>query len=260
MPNAQTSRCPLASPPRLIRVGRGRVAGGGVFRYESSEYWALHLYFGHAEFEIVGRLFELGAGAITVTPVNETATYRTIAPLDHIFVHFAPGGSERPRESASILPLALAASRRAEAAAQRITECLEVRRLWPRWAEVKLWDALHEVSRLATGGEVRPEEHPVVEKARTFIDLHLPEAITLDRLADHCGVSATHLNRLFVKATGESAIRYVRGKRMELAHYLLCSTSVPVKDVAYQVGIPDLHAFNKLCKRWFDAPPTELRR
>lgn len=263
-----TVRYPLSHPPRLIRVGRGRVAGDGEFRYESSEYWALHLYFGKAQFEIAGHAFELHAGTISLSPVSELSIYKTGEPLDHIFVHFAPGAPDAPDSSDSPdermetapLPLEVGPTSRAETAAQRITECLKLRRVWPRWAELKLWDALYELSRLSSGGEVGPEEHPVVEQARTFIDLHLPESISLDRLAGHCGVSATHLNRLFVAATGESAIRYVRGKRMELAHYLLCSTSVPVKDVAYQVGIPDLHAFNKLCKRWFGAPPTELRR
>jgi len=43
---------------------------------------------------------------------------------------------------------------------------------------------------------------------------------------------------------------------MELARYLLAATNLPVKEVAFRVGIPDVNAFNKLCKGYFRAPCT----
>ena len=44
-----------------------------------------------------------------------------------------------------------------------------------------------------------------------------------------------------------------------LARYLLTRTSIPVKEIAYQVGIADIHAFNKLCKRYLGAAPSRVR-
>ncbi|TVQ22774.1 MAG: AraC family transcriptional regulator, partial [Spirochaetaceae bacterium] len=127
-------------------------------------------------------------------------------------------------------------------------------------ARLKLWEALVLLSHLSEPDRAGPAVHPAVEAALTWIDLHLPEPCTLGRIAEESGVSVTHLNRLFAGSLGVSVMRYLRNRRMELAHYLLITTGLAVKDVAYQVGIPDLHAFNKLCKAYFGLSPTAIRR
>jgi AraC-like DNA-binding protein len=241
--------------PTVLRIGRSRVPGGGRHSYHGDNYWALHLYFVEARLELGEHRFDLEPGSVTVTPANTLAVYDTGEPLDHIFVHFRP-----PAGPESSVPLHVGVSPTTEPVATALESALQVYRNDPLWAEVKLWDTLLRLSDISERERSPARRHPALEQALTYIELYLPVSCTLSELAEHCGVSATHLNRLFTSETGVSAMRYLRDRRMELAHYLLVATELPVKRIGYQVGIPDVHAFNKLCKRYFGHPPTEVRR
>ncbi len=51
-------------------------------------------------------------------------------------------------------------------------------------------------------------------------------------------------------------VGYVRRRRLEEAEHLLRNSTMPV---ARMVGILDLQAFNKACRREFGHPPRALR-
>jgi len=250
-------------PPELVRIGRARITGAGTHRYYHTDYWALHLYFAAGNWSIAGRPFSLVPGSIGLTPARCESRYETDEDLGHIFVHFAPRRPARNSEAeghpGAALPLHVPPGPTSEPIAATIVAALTAFRDDRLLSRAKLWGAIILLSRLGGVERPSPATHGAVERARTWIDLHLPEPCTLERLADEAGVSATHLNRLFTQAHGTSAMRYVRNRRMELAHYLLIATDLAVKEIAYQVGIPDLHAFNKLCKAYFGAPPRSVR-
>jgi AraC-like DNA-binding protein len=267
MSSAASARKPIlvpasvGLPPTLLRIGRARLTGGGTHRYLNESFAALHLYYAAAVCTIGSERFTIAPGSITVTPRAAESIYETEADLGHVFVHFTLDSA--PDTPTRMLPLHVPPRSRSEPIAATIVAALTAFRTDRLYARVKLWEALVLLVRLAgpDGGRGRPRApHPAVEHALTWIDLHLPEPCTLESLAEEAGVSATHLNRLFADALGVSAMRYLRNRRMELAHYLLVTTGLTVKDVAYQVGIPDLHAFNKLCKAYFGSPPKAIRR
>lgn len=52
---------------------------------------------------------------------------------------------------------------------------------------------------------------------------------------------------------------YIRRRRLERAHHLLRASTLSIPAVAAAVGIPDLQAFNKACRRELGAPPRVLR-
>lgn len=262
--------CDVSNRPKVLNIGRGRVPGNSRRTYRSDAHWALHLYFGSARFSIGSGSVVIAPGSVTLTPLGAESVYETSAPLDHIFVHLAPArpaagaGTERVR----LFPLHLAAGPEGDAVGRDIVGALEVFRLERRWAEIRLWDAVMTLARAGTTGQelqsgAQPpgdiRHLPIVERTMRYVDLHLPEPISLGVLAANERISSTHLNRLFNVAAGKSAMRYVRDRRMELAYYLLANTTLPVKEIAFQVGIPDVHAFNKLCKRYFERPPRAVR-
>jgi AraC-like DNA-binding protein len=258
----------LEDPPRLFRIGRARVPAGARNRYTLDRTWALHLYYGDSRFTVCGHEFELAPGSITVTPQGRTSEYRTQRELDHVFVHFTVQSNHA---SSAGLPLHLAPGGSAKRVAASIHQALILGRDEQSWAEAQLWIALHELAAAAriksfvTGNgpddsrSPDRDRHPALRSALDYIELNLPNRIVLQDLADDAGVSATHLNRLFAEHVHQSAMSYLRERRMDLARYLLSSTTIPVKEIAYQVGIPDVHAFNKLCKRYLGAAPTRVR-
>ena len=46
---------------------------------------------------------------------------------------------------------------------------------------------------------------------------------------------------------------------MKRAHHLLTASTLPIASIAATVGIPDLQAFNKACRRTLGAPPRAVR-
>jgi transcriptional regulator GlxA family with amidase domain len=72
-------------------------------------------------------------------------------------------------------------------------------------------------------------------------------------------VSHNHLTRLFRAETGSTVVGYVQARRMARARHLLTSSTLPIPAVAASVGIPDLQAFNKTCRRERGASPRAIR-
>jgi AraC family transcriptional regulator, regulatory protein of adaptative response / methylated-DNA-[protein]-cysteine methyltransferase len=54
-----------------------------------------------------------------------------------------------------------------------------------------------------------------VQRAVEYIDAHLDEAVTLERLGEAVGLSPAHLQRVFKRATGMSPKAYLRARRVE---------------------------------------------
>lgn len=243
----------------LLRIGRARVPARVERVYGPADYCALHLFYESGHVRIDSHSFLIEPGTITVTPAGAVSVYTTDRPLEHVFAHFRLEAEDGTNEGALLDPTTFAPDRGLEPAAATFRDALTVYAEDPRWAEVKICDLLLTLRHLARD-ESAPRYHSALAAAVAWIQQHLPEPCTLGRLAGVAGVSPTHLNRLFVAAFGTSAMRYLRARRLELAHYLLSATTLSVAEIGYQVGIPDVHAFNKLCKRAYGQPPTALRR
>ena len=92
----------------------------------------------------------------------------------------------------------------------------------------------------------------------SFIDRHLAEQLTIDRLAGEAGVSRYHFCRVFKKALGMSPMSFLTFMRIERAQALL-RKSIPVSSVALKVGFNDLSNFNRQFKRQTGLSPTAYR-
>lgn len=118
------------------------------------------------------------------------------------------------------------------------------------------------VSVLATGGRVGlPVAHRAA--ARTFIDDHLTDAaLSAADVASGAGISERHLSRLFAE-TGTSVPQHILGRRLDLAHTLLCrqdGKEMRVVDIAQRCGFTSTAYFSHAFKRRFGATPGDVRR
>ncbi|WP_445269323.1 helix-turn-helix domain-containing protein [Streptomyces sp. DSM 41634] len=84
------------------------------------------------------------------------------------------------------------------------------------------------------------------------------EPLTLPGIPAESDVSHNHLTRLFLAATGETVVGYIRAPNGTGAPFLQ-TTTLSVPAVAASVGIPDLQAFNKACRHSFGASPRGIR-
>lgn len=93
-----------------------------------------------------------------------------------------------------------------------------------------------------------------------FISSHYSEEIDLDKCAERCGFSRSRFTHLFTEVVGISPYRYQQKFRLEQACELLRSTSLPVSEVAENVGFQDALYFSRLFKKRFGMSPSDMRK
>ena len=84
-----------------------------------------------------------------------------------------------------------------------------------------------------------------VNKALWYIESHFAEAPDLDEIASVAGVSRYHLTRAFGDVTGQSIMRYMRGRRLTLAARALSNGAPDILAVALDAGYGSHEAFTR---------------
>jgi AraC-like DNA-binding protein len=84
-----------------------------------------------------------------------------------------------------------------------------------------------------------------VQKAVWFVESHFRETVTLEEIAQTCGVSAYHLTRTFATSMGIPLMRYVRARRLSEAARQLIQTKANIVDVALETGYGSHEAFTQ---------------
>ena len=220
--------------------------------------WCVHFYRYEGELFLDGRRLLIRPGCVGIIPPGIQQEYRYKGRSEHLFAHFLLRGSPDPE------PVPIAAmqdmGRDFAGLAQRFEHVIRIRDAHPARAEARLWDILWELSERTTRATDRGERrHTAVEHTCRIIQSRLSEPLSVRDLARSAGVSPAHLTRLFRNDFSETVTGYVRKCRVERAVHLLLYSDMPVKQVACDVGIPDLQLFNKTIRRTFGLAPRVLR-
>ena len=102
-------------------------------------------------------------------------------------------------------------------------------------------------------------EPPVISRAKSFINQHLGEDISLGAVASAVHTSVFYFCKLFRKATGVNFTEYVSRVRTEKAKELLLNRNLRVSEIAFEVGFQSLTHFNRVFKKIVGQSPTEYR-
>lgn len=123
-------------------------------------------------------------------------------------------------------------------------------------SDAALLDALARLLLVAHAKEREASPDAVVQEAERFIQAHARQALSLEMISQHVGMSKYHLTRKFTKAYGVSPVQYHTRVRMQHAKRLLALRTMPVKEVAAQLGYSSLHAFSRAFHREVGVPPS----
>ena len=251
----QETELHLGEPPVVANAGVGvhGVAGRtDVFRLP--ELWQLHLYQYDAELLVDGTAHSVRPGRVSLIPPGATVRYRYRGRSEHLYAHLriAATGPARTlpvvQDAGPELPILSSLLRQAVTAVPRD----------PERTRAEIWTVLWRIAQLAPAAGL-PGPHPVVSTAIGYIEAHLAAPLTVPEVARAVGVSHNHLTRLLREATGTTVVGYIRRRRLARAHHLLRASTLSIPAVAASVGIPDLQAFNKACRRELGASPRTLR-
>ena len=105
-----------------------------------------------------------------------------------------------------------------------------------------------------------PSVDPQFSGVLEYIDLHAPEKLRLEDVADSLGYSKNYLCHLFQKNLGMTYVQYLTRRRLDSARQLLARTALPLADVASRCGFSDLPYFTRVFKREQNQTPAEYRK
>src|SRR5918994_676854 len=93
-----------------------------------------------------------------------------------------------------------------------------------------------------------------------YIQTHLEQDLSLDRLAERVGFSAFHFHRIFRETIGEAVKEYIRRLRIERGAYRLKISEATILQIALDAGFKTHESFTRAFQRQFGIPPNEFRR
>jgi AraC-like DNA-binding protein len=93
-----------------------------------------------------------------------------------------------------------------------------------------------------------------------YVESHLDEKISLDRLASMAGLSAHHFARAFRESVGMPPHGYLLHRRLEYVERMLRETQLPLSEIALAAGFSDQSHLARHFRRLTGMPPSLARR
>jgi two-component system response regulator YesN len=95
---------------------------------------------------------------------------------------------------------------------------------------------------------------------REYLNAHVNEALSLQSLCRHFGISQTYMSRLFRKYTGLSFINFLTSLRIEKAKDYLLHKNILIKDAAAMAGFTDQFYFSRVFRSATGQSPSDYIR
>jgi transcriptional regulator GlxA family with amidase domain len=99
----------------------------------------------------------------------------------------------------------------------------------------------------------------IVEQAQSYIEEHMTEKISFEKLADSLAVSRRNFDRRFIKATGNTPVEYLQRVKVEAAKKQLENGRKPINEIMYEVGYADMKAFREVFKKNTGMSPLDYK-
>jgi AraC family transcriptional regulator len=98
-----------------------------------------------------------------------------------------------------------------------------------------------------------------VQKALWLMESRFRGEVSLDELSRAAGISRYHFAHVFARATGQSAMRYMRGRRLSEAARVLANGGPDILSVALDFGYGSHEAFTRAFRDQFGVTPESVR-
>jgi len=101
---------------------------------------------------------------------------------------------------------------------------------------------------------------PMVSDIRSYLNAHYNEKITLAHLSAQFSLDGYYLQKLFKRYIGQSPMEYIIYLRMTRAKSLLRTSTMPISEIAYTIGIDNLSHFTRQFKKQEGVTPGRYRK
>ncbi|MBN1671479.1 MAG: AraC family transcriptional regulator [Kiritimatiellae bacterium] len=101
---------------------------------------------------------------------------------------------------------------------------------------------------------------PLVRKVRGLVLAHNGRPVTVAEVARQAGYSPGHLSVEFSRLAGEPLKRFIDRTRADVARRMLRYADLRIKEIAEELGFPDVFSFSRFFKRLSGVNPRTYRR
>lgn len=104
------------------------------------------------------------------------------------------------------------------------------------------------------------ESKHLIDKALSYIEVHLKEEMLLEDIATVANYSAWHFHRVFYAIIGLTVGEYIRKRRLSEASHALLHSPAPILQIARDYCFESQAAFTRSFKSFCGCTPGNLRR
>lgn len=186
--------------------------------------------------------------------------FECISPIvyEKRVVGFIMYGQIRPKERPDFSSLPLSSSDGLRYALEESYDLL------PRIDEEKLHSAFRILDACA-GYELlknlmKSDLHPIDTALQQYIEEHITSPLSVQALASHFHLAHGELYRIFREYFSSTPAEYIKKRRLATATRLLATSTLPIREIAIQCGIPDYNYFSKVFRAEFGTTPSAYRK
>ena len=95
--------------------------------------------------------------------------------------------------------------------------------------------------------------------ATEYINENYDKKLSIEDLADACGLSYSYFSNCFKRAFGDTPKGYITNLRLNKAKCYLTETALPIKDIASKCGFAHFNTFTSAFKKYVGVSPREYR-
>lgn len=119
---------------------------------------------------------------------------------------------------------------------------------------------LQHIQKLSSCLNANAEGNATAYAMKQYIEQHLAEPLSIDSLAEYVHLSRSRALHLYKDVYHTTPYRYYFSLKMELSLSLLSRTSMPISEIAKQLGFNDCQHFSSSFKKFYGVPPLQYRK
>jgi AraC-like DNA-binding protein len=112
---------------------------------------------------------------------------------------------------------------------------------------------------LLLGRSIQKPLPQVLKDAMAYIHMNLDKRLDIKDVCKNLNINEIYLRRLFFRYMKVSPIRYILEQKLIWSANLLSTTSLSIKEIAYEIGYLDPFYFSNQFKKYFGTSPKQYR-